>query len=407
MENWMTVLQINALGKTTSTGRTTREMHDYFCEHGILSYIATARNQDCDDAYAISTQNAMHIDAALTVVTGLEGYFSALPTKRLIRYIEKIKPDVVHLRILHNFYINLHMLMEFLSRKNIPTVITLHDMWFLTGKCCFYNHFPCDKWQTGCNHCPAMIEDTRKRWFDRSERMWNDKRRLLTNIPRLAVIGNSQWTTNEVRKSFLKDALVLDCVYNWIDFSVFYPRNPEEIRTKLKLEGKKVILAVSVSWSEHNRKGFDNYLALSSVIPENYQIVLVGKMAYEGKLPANMTVLPKTDKAEELAMYYSLADVYLNLSAGETFGKVSAEALSCGTPVIGYNNTANPEMVPPNGGVVIDSVDSEVVLEALAQVFSKPKAAYESVCVNYAHNLFDMQTNIEKYIDIYKKLINS
>jgi len=401
----MRVLQINALGRTTSTGRTTREMHDYFLSHSIESYIATACNKDCDDAYAISTQNAMHVDAALTIVTGLEGYFSRNQTKRLIRYIEEKKPDIVHLRILHNAYINLHLFLEYLAQKDIPTVITLHDMWFLTGKCCFYNHFPCDKWMTGCNHCLAMAEDARKKWFDRSGKMWNDKKKWLTSIPRLAVVGNSQWTTNEARKSFLKNAKIIACVYNWIDFSVFYPRKANELRNKMHLEGKKIILAVSVFWSEHNRKGFDEYLSLAKVMPEDYQIVLVGRMAYDGVLPPNMTAIPSNNNTDELAMYYSLADVYLNLSAGETFGKVSAEALSCGTPVIGLNNTANPEMVPMNGGIVIDSSEPEVILAALGQVFAKPKEAYERVCVDYAHSLFDMQTNIEKYIDIYRKLM--
>ena len=67
----MRVLQINALGRTLSNGRTTREMHDYFLENGIESYIATARNADCDDAYAISTLDASHIHTALSMVTGL------------------------------------------------------------------------------------------------------------------------------------------------------------------------------------------------------------------------------------------------------------------------------------------------------------------------------------------------
>lgn len=127
----MTVMQINVLGRTKSTGRTTREMHDYFLEHGMSSYIATACNQDCDDAFAISCKLSMHMDTLFSIVTGLEGYFSIPETQRLIKYMEYIKPDIVHLRVLHNSYVNMRLLFSYLARKDIPTVITLHDMWFV------------------------------------------------------------------------------------------------------------------------------------------------------------------------------------------------------------------------------------------------------------------------------------
>ena len=77
----MKVVQINALGATLSTGRTTREMHNYFLSMGIESYIITACNSDCDDAYAVSNMRAMHVDSFLTMVTGLEAYHSRGTTK--------------------------------------------------------------------------------------------------------------------------------------------------------------------------------------------------------------------------------------------------------------------------------------------------------------------------------------
>lgn len=405
MENKMTVLQINALGKTKSTGRTTREMHDYFCEHGIGSYIATACNQDCDDAFAISNPISMRMDVLYSIVTGLEGYFSIPETKKLLKYIDTIQPDIVHLRVLHNSYINIRMLFSYLSKKDMPTVITLHDMWYVTGKCCVYGYVPCDKWMTGCKQCPAMAMDARKKWFDRTGKMWQDKKKWLCSIPRLAVIGNSQWTMKEAKKSFLQNASIVDFIYNWIDHSVFYPRKADHVRAKLGLEKKRIILSIAAYWFAHDQKGFDTFLELANHLPDDYVIVLIGHIEYDRELPSNILSVPTTDNVSELAEYYSVADVYLNLSSSETFGKVSAEAVACGTPVIALNNTANPEIVPPNGGLVIDSTDVESILAAIRSIFEKPKSEYEQACVEYARAMFDKETNIKKYLEIYRKLI--
>ncbi len=402
----MKVIQINALGATLSTGRTTREMHDYFQNHEIESYIATACNKDCKDAYAISTMNGMHIDTMLTLLDGLELYHSHIQTRRFLKYLDIIQPDIVHLRVLHQSFINIGMLLQYLAEKNIPTVITLHDLWFITGKCCYYHNYPCDKWKTGCHHCVAMKDDPRHRLFDRTSKMWTDKKKWLNAIPKLAVIGNSDWTTQQAQKSFLQKTTIIERIYNWIDLDVFQPRDRDTCRKKHGLPiDKKLILGVSASWTMGDRKGFDGYLRLAEILPEEYCIVLIGNISSEIVLPENIIAMGRTNSTDMLVDCYSAADVYLNLSKGETFGKVSAEALACGTPVIGYNNTANPEMVPPNGGVVIDSVEPNAIMEALAQVFSKSKEDYQGICVSYAHSLFDMQTNIEKYIDVYKRLL--
>lgn len=404
-EKKLTIVQINALGKTRSTGRTTWEMHEYFEKNGIKSYIATADGRDCPEGYAVSSMPFMHLDTVMSILTGLECYHSTLHTQKFLNYLDKIKPDVVHLRVLHNSFINLKMLLKYLAENNIATVVTLHDFWFMTGKCCYYTELDCNRWQTGCYDCPAMATDARRRLFDRTPKMWRDKKAWFEKIEKLAVIGNSQWTTNEARSSFLQNAKIVDCVYNWIDFEEFYPRTENIVRKELGLENKKIILGVSTFWEENSTKGFSSYLELAKSMPENYHILLVGTLKSDVELPHNVTVLPATNDKERLAQYYSEADVYLNLSERETFGKVSAEAVSCGTPLIALNNTANPEIVPEGAGEVIDSADAQTILSALDRLFAKEKSEYVDKCIEHTRKNFDKQKNIEKYIEIYNKLL--
>lgn len=403
----MKVLQVNALGSTLSTGRTTREMHEYFERRGIDSYIATAYNKDCDDAYRISTLNAMHIDTLFSIITGLEGYHSHRQTRRFLKYIDKIKPDIVHLRNLHNSYINLGMLLKYLAKKNIPTVITLHDFWFMTGKCCFYTRVGCNKWESGCGNCPHLLLERRRFWFDRTQRMWRDKKRWFASIPRLAVVGVSDWVADEARRAFFKKSAIIRRIYNWIDQECFCPRETQELRRSLGLENKFVIFAVATWWSADDRKNLESYLSLAKALPDDCRIVLLGQMNYAQPLPPNVISLPPTNDKDLLAQYYSMADVYLNLSMEETFGKVSAEAVSCGTPLIAYDSTANKEIVPPNGGFLVSSLDVSELMEAICSIRTKPKEYYTPLCREYAKKYFDKDTNLEEYVRLYEELIGS
>lgn len=400
------VLQVNVVGATFSTGRTTRELHDYLTAHGHKSLIAIPRARDCDDAFVYASRIEEHFDILFSILTGYEATASILPTRRLIRYMEQEEPDVVHLRNLHSYSLNIRMLLQYLGEKDIPTVITLHDCWFMTGLCPHYTLQKCDRWKTGCHSCPHLYMSGSKLLFDRTNTMWKNKRDALTSIPRLAVVGVSDWVTNEAQKSFLGSAKILKRIYNWIDLETFTPKNDLHLRENLRLQGKKVILGVAAGWRSNSRKGLDVFLQLAEILPGNYVIVLVGSMIYDGALPKNIISVGATNNATELAEYYSMADVFLNLSKEETFGKVSAEAVSCGTPVVAVDSTANRELVPPGGGIVLENDAVENIKSAVIEVAMRGKEKYQQVCRKFAEKNFDMKKNIDENIDVYYELLN-
>ena len=80
-------------------------------------------------------------------------------------------------------------------------------------------------------------------------------------------------------------------------------------------------------------------------------MLLVGNMP-KISLPKNVISVAATDSVNELVKYYNAADVFLQLSEEETFGKVVAEALACGTPVVTNGYTANPELVNASCGCI-------------------------------------------------------
>ena len=129
----MRVLQINAVYNLSSTGRTTTELHKALLEKGHESYVAYSKSNKPDDEnlYKIGSLLDCKIHALLSRITGKQGYYSHIPTLKLLKYMDKIKPDIVHLRNLHGNYINIPMLLKYLAKNRISTVITLHDFFLL------------------------------------------------------------------------------------------------------------------------------------------------------------------------------------------------------------------------------------------------------------------------------------
>ena len=400
----MKVLQINAVYGTSSTGRTVAELDEGLKKSGIESIVATTQSTiDRDDIYIVGTQLERKMHAFLSRLTGKQGYFSYFATKRLISWIKKEKPDVIHLRNLHANYIHLGLLLKYIKQNNIPTVITLHDCWFFTGKCTHYTEQGCYKWQIGCYDCPQLKKDNNSWMFDRTSMLWNDKKQWLEDIPRLAVIGVSDWITEEVKKSFLKNSLIIKRIYNWIDLNVFYPRS-EDVLEKYNLpKDKFLILCIGAGWTVDSPK-YRDLIELAKKIDDDTRIVLAGFLASEISLPKQIIPIGYINSTNELAKLYSSVDVYVHLSREDTFGKVIAESLACGTPAIVYNATACPELIGENCGYIVAKGDVLGVLNAVNKVKKEGKDSYSRFCVEFSNKNFEKDTLIEEMKKIYFEL---
>ncbi len=403
----MRVLQINAVYNLSSTGRTTTELHKALLDKGYESYVAYSKTNKPEDEnlYKIGSLADCKVHALLSRITGKQGYYSHIPTLKLLRYMDKIKPDIVHLRNLHGNYINIPMLLKYLAKNRISTVITLHDFFFITGKCVHFFSGECEKWQSHCEKCPNLDNGNITWVFDRTSEMFEDKKNLLSAIPHLTFVGVSKWTANEAEKSpIAKISDGVTYIYNWIDFSKFTKKDSDSIKKEKGFENKFVILGVASGWGE-KRKKVDDFVELAKRLPEDSRIVLVGNMPERINLPDNIVSVGATNSVDELIDYYNMADVFLTVSLAETFGKVSAEALACGTPVVCYNSTANPELVGDKCGYVVEENDLNGIMSAIEEIKQNGKAYYSDSCIGYAKANFDKETNINQYIELYKKLL--
>ncbi len=371
---------------------------------GVESFAAVSRSYGSEGVYLIGNEKSIKLHGLLSRLSGKQAYFSKGNTKKLIEHIEKLQPDIVHLHNLHANYINLPMIMEYLAEKDIPTVVTLYDCWFFTGKCMHYTTQGCYKWQTECKDCPQLHEGNDSWFFDRTNEVFHDRVRLFNSIPRLAIIGISDWITNECRKSAIaQNARIIQREYLWIDMEKFKMRDAKALRDKLKLEDRFVILGVAEQWGK--AKGLDRFLKLADKLSDDKVIVLVGNPAPDTVFPDNVICVGRTESQEELSEYYSMADVFMTFSYQETFGKVSAEALSCGTPIICYNSTANPELVGKDCGIVVELDDKDGMLKAVDIIQKKGKDTYSAKCIEFARNNFKREKVTKEIKQVYERLL--
>lgn len=402
----MKIVQLNCVSGSASTGRTALEMARVTRSLGHENWIFYSEGTSEDDgSFRYITDGERKLHAVLSRLTGLQGYFSAVPTARLIQRMRAIRPDIVHLRVLHGNGICLPMLFRYLKKERIPVVVTLHDCWLFTGKCVYPVQYGCTAFRQDCAHCPAKADVNPSWLFTPARKMHRDRVKWFRALADYRIVGVSHWVSELGKEAFFPAERV-STVYNWIDGALFYPRDTRALRTELGLGGKKVLLGVATRWDMGNKKGLEDFVAIAKQMPEDWHIILAGEMAYTGELPEHMTAVGSIREPERLAELYALADVFVNPSRFETFGKTTAEALMCGTPAIGYRLTAMPELLEGGCGVLVPPEDGpKGLFDACEQILSAGKEAYSENCLRRAREKFGMERNIGAYLALYEELV--
>lgn len=397
----MKIVQINAVYHFSSTGRTTEDMHLFLKSKGVESYVFCINvNQPNEGVYSMGNWFDHKAHAFLSRLSGLRAYFSNCATVKLIHKLQRIQPDIVVLRNLHTNFISLPKIMSYLAKNDIKTVWVLHDCWAYTGGCTHYTVRNCFKWQTECKQCQWKGGDA-SCFFDWSKKVFSDRKKFFGSLLDLTVVGVSDWVTNEARKSFLSQyAQRILRIYNWVDLDVFYPRQSAELRLKHSItENDFVVLGVAQTWSEN--KGLSLFLEIANHFP-HIKVVMIGSLNVV--LSSNVIHVDAIDNTDLMAQYYSMADVFLYFSKQETFGKVAAEALACGTPVVANNNTAIPEVVG-DCGYVITNNSKEECIASIEKIMNAGKITYSDKCVMRAQTLFSKTNGLEAYYSLFREII--
>lgn len=394
------LLQINVTSNWGSTGKIAAGIGKTAINNGWDSIIAFGRNANSSDSDLIRIGNKRDIYYHLIRSRFFDshGLASKNATLHFIKDIERISPDIIHLHNIHGYYLNYPLLFRFLKQWGGPIIWTLHDCWPFTGHCAYFDAVKCTKWQTQCSKCIQKASYPTS-FIDRSFRNFNLKQEIFTSVlEQLTLVPVSDWLNNLLEFSFLKNAR-RSMIHNGIDLEIFRP-------TSTKKQQKKIILGVASIWEE--RKGLNDFIKLSSNLPVNYEIILVGVTPQQKKiLPYNIKGIERTEDIKELVDLYSKATVFVNTTREDNFPTVNLESLACGTPVITYRTGGSPEAIDEYTGIVVDKGDVSSLKTAIETINLCSDRFTVTQCRNRAETYFRKEDKFNEYINLYNNLLQN
>lgn len=405
----MKLLQINpVIRTTTSTGRIMKEISDVAEASGWQSYMAYSRGRDGvpagrSDLVPVGNIFSVAMHLLSTRLLDRHGKGSKASTRRFVRKLEKLDPDVIQIHNIHGYFLDYEIFTDYLRRSGKPVVWTVHDCWLFTGHCFHYASAGCGKWQTHCEHCPQRKAFPKSILLDRSYHNFEDKRRCFTGIPNLTIVTVSQWMKEEMSRSFLKDCR-FRIIHNGIDTAAFSPQEISSVRKDFGTGDRHIVLGVASIWCKE--KGIEDFIRLDSMLDHDREvIVLVGvKESQKSLFPASIITVERTASISVLAGLYSEASAFANPTWQDNYPTVNMESISCGTPVVTYRTGGSVEVITPDTGFVVEQGDVPGMLDCIRRIENLGKEHFRKGCRDYALKHFRKEDRYEDYIELYNRL---
>lgn len=402
------LLQINATVNTGSTGRIAEEIGQRAMAAGYDSYIAYGRTARESKSKLIKIGSSLNVlwHELVSYFFDAHGFASKCATKKLIKRIDEINPDIILLHNLHGYYLNVEVLFDYLKWKSIPVLWTLHDCWPFTGHCSHFMRYNCDRYKTQCHNCPNRKGYPCSLFVDRSKHNYKIKKYLIQSQPKLTFIPVCEWMNMVVADSFMSCSKT-KVIYNGVDISTFTPTSIEvcnRIKLRYQIPEKKIVLGVASTWKK--RLAYYDFCWLNEQLSSEYILVLVG-MSEEQivQLPKGIIGICRTESVQELAVLYSLADVFVNPTYVDNFPTTNIEALACGTPVITYDTGGSPEAIDENTGIVVPKGNREELKKAIVEVVTNKDKYTSEACRQRVVSCFNKNDRFGDYIELFNKTL--
>ena len=242
--------------------------------------------------------------------------------------------DVVHLHWINQGMLSLDGIARILkSGKRV--VWTLHDEWPYLGIC----HYRGDCKEAECRRCPILCGSLPYYIYTRKRSMYQRWHPTF--------VGCSQWIADQAHLALPSEHV--EHINNCIPSALFHPTDMHQARLSLSLPQDKRLLLFCSQKVTDERKGI-KYLtdALRTLegLNKAIHLVIVGKDSEQIPLPEGIGATRFGSAGEQtMPLLYNAADVFLTPSLQDNLPNTIAEAMSCGTPCVGFDVGGIPEMI--------------------------------------------------------------
>jgi len=322
-------------------------------------------------------------------------------------------PDILQLHNLHGGYFDIRALPD-MSRQ-VPTVITMHDAWLLTGHCA--QPLDCQRWVDGCGLCPDIGRYVPIR-VDRSAENRKIKLDALRSS-RAALVAPSQWLLAMAERSgLLASDRVSRVIPNAVDVAVFKPGDKAQARRELGLPShKRIVLIVSKDVRTNPYKGFSTLSEAVGRLPDSLKADLIVLAVGDGGRQSDRGIsgedgievigIPFVGDEALMAQYYRAADVLVQPSSADNFPLVLLEAMASGTPVIASDVGGIPEIVVDGRtGVVFPASESQALASALERMLRDDELSLSMAVAarQRVDSRFTFGRQVDAYLALYQEL---
>jgi putative colanic acid biosynthesis glycosyltransferase len=273
--------------------------------------------------------------------------------------------------------------------------ITLHDYWWLTGRCAFLDG--CSNYLKGCGTCPTLANYPPVS-LDRSGKVILKKRRFLEDFAsRISFISPCRYIGQQA-VSALGSQFSIDCIHNVV-------RLPAIDGSEL-LPNQSPILRILVTAADYSgeHKYSDNFLTRLASLPRTTLTVIGLNPPSALRRFANASCLGRVDAAEVSKQMIN-ADVFVMEGKNEIYPLTLLEALAHGMLTFSVKTPATSEVSEEIGGAVFDS--HEDLLDALATLST---SGSELLCREFRYprikelqKTLSMDAFVKKHIDVYSR----
>lgn len=334
------------------------------------------------------------------------------PASRCITQQETASTDIVHVHNLHGNYFDLRYL-QALSRRR-PVVLTLHDMWMLTGHCAY--SLDCERWQAGCGGCPDLgLYPALER--DNTAVNWRRKRQIYQRS-RLYVVTPSRWLMAQVEQSMVQP-IAFRVIPNGVDLSVFRTVDRTRVREALGLPiDASILLFVANGAAENLYKDYTTIRAAVAQVALNWcskqplVFLALGSRAAQQEVVngADIRHIAYCSDPLIVAQYYQAADIFLHAARADTFPNTILEAQACGTPAIATAIGGVPDQLDDEvTGFLTPPGDSGAMASRTIQLLThaemRQRMALEAA--EKARRCFDLQRQVDEYLNWFQWILDA
>ncbi|MDR0331830.1 MAG: glycosyltransferase family 4 protein [Dysgonamonadaceae bacterium] len=271
--------------------------------------------------------------------------------------------DIIHLHWINQGMLSISEISNIIaSGKKI--VWTMHDMWSFTGIC--HHAGNCYRYEISCGLCPYLVVDSQN---DLSNAVFRKKQKAYSQGD-ITFVACSKWLQHLANQSPLTNNHSVVSIPNPIDTQTYQPKSKAQIRTQLNLPtDKKIILFAAVKASD-KRKGMDYLIEASRLLQSKNDDLMFLIVGNKGAEIEKQLALPSINmdyiSPERMPDFYNVANVFVTPSLQENLPNTIMEAMSCGTPCVGFNIGGIPEMIDhQKTGYVAEYKNSEDLARGL------------------------------------------